>query len=652
MWKLVFELKNDRGEVVNRTILYVLEEALIGQPIFAAASASALMQAHTDQKNELAKFYMLMLIASLHKTTFQNQTDTPSEDTAVFIMDAIILDDPNNLLFTVSYFDGITRQRTVTRMSFRDFYNGLSSYHTKAFATIDPDKISREDESKAPEPYERPTAEQNIKWLEMLTLSSNQLLPEKFIEYLPVAENFDYDSSVQVGDYVKFNVIIALYNAAIEYYRVIWEETIEKYDFKAFIDKRNSFNEKFQGIAQIHTNGSMSSLADAFASVSYFKLTYHQDNNDLERLIDKLLKRCANHDAWTQDGGRAYFFALKHLYDMDSKLCVGAFSEITKPDKRFFNIIRLERLPPYVRGLATISYKDTAEPVLRFFGVVGENSRFTFTSFANAISDARDDQVKTRIIERSTLMFDDYDGNRDDHSLSPPSRRKRQFIAQRNTSNVPIPDANAPDVTIIPTKRNWPIKQSFRNLIDKISRFMATKKFDRILIGIGIGAGIAVIAAVFVTITFFSGGTFIPVAAAAAGVAAMSGAGGMIATMLSGIALFSFLGGLFGYVAHKKIEKNKATRDCLSEVRSDADAEYEPIGASSSEDICDRLNSSLSDSEPNKQRHADKGGLDDQSDNDLRQVNANDISGDLTAAFRQLAELEAAEQRAATNQRK
>lgn len=561
MWQLVFELKNKDEQVVNTIILFVLDNAFIEQPIHAAKCAEDFITMEAERQAELAKLFMPMLTAYLHYNAFNRTISTdPTHETKVFFIETLIITCTEKLRFDFHYYDSQTKERRTGCVSYNEFHDKLRDEHKAAYQTIPaPENAWSDKTRKAWELYYSPSKAEKSDWINKLHLYSKDFLPRhKPIQYLPM-DVVDFKSNMQIASYIKHNVIIALYNAATDYYCIIWEETIGNNSPELFKKKRESFNDKFKGIAQIQGNGSLSSLAETFEKLEKYTLYNDEDNLNFEKLIDGLLLRCAPMRDWLADGGRAYFGVLNHLNDMNTQLCQGALLEFIKPTKHLFNIIILENLPTGLRWLCVIPYKNFFERMLKGVGVVGDLSRFGFNSFVKELCQDRGNVLNQAPHAASQGNVIQGGSNNNNLQPLPPAEHRQTMPRQRSHASTLFSEHRTKKRSedVIPNRSRPPRKKrrTMAEIMMPIYKYMASDDFNRLMIGIAIGAGIAFIVAIFVGITYLSGGTFIAAAAAAAGLAAIGGTGGLLGTLAAGIAVFSFLGGLFAHLFNKHKEK-------------------------------------------------------------------------------------------------
>lgn len=141
-------------------------------------------------------------------------------------------------------------------------------------------------------------------------------------EHMSTAQPTEYLSQFRKLNYIRKNIIVALHNAAKDYYKEIFgslkKEDITEKDSASFAKKLLSFNMKFQGIAQIHTNTlELSPLEDALKSLKeYPHLRANKYEMSLEQAVDLLLQRCAHinsGDTTTTSFGRAFTCAQENL---------------------------------------------------------------------------------------------------------------------------------------------------------------------------------------------------------------------------------------------------------------------------------------------------------------------------------------------------
>jgi hypothetical protein len=117
----------------------------------------------------------------------------------------------------------------------------------------------------------------------------------QFIE----AANIQQRPGHAVRHYIKTNIVIALYNAALNYYREIWAKYHDNHD--ALIEQIAQFNHLFADIAQVHPNFGISSFENAVERSQHLELI--NTITTMEQLVNDLVIRCAreanNNSAFT-----------------------------------------------------------------------------------------------------------------------------------------------------------------------------------------------------------------------------------------------------------------------------------------------------------------------------------------------------------------
>lgn len=512
MWKLEFEITehdyDERGKIIKtttkKTILYLPESALVfNQPLPPVQSAEQYVAEEAARNERIVKL-LRVLTARLHHLTFSDAAENQESTTAEFFLHAFVLENEKKMFGIAHIYDRHQRKYRFIPTVLNGFIEDKSSLYVNAYENMKITKLNDNGLHEILASNEQPNDEELKNWFSSLSSNTNLLCPAQHVQY------FEHK--------IKHNFIAALYNAAIDYYQTILP-LLACNEHEAFLTKVRSFNYKFKGIARIQDNLGMTSFSDTLHHLQNHVLRDEDNNRSLEFFIDELLKRCAQHEEWLNDGGRAYTLCIKHLQGLPLTL------EVPEP---LFNLSIAENLPEMMRKVVFTGYKDTFAAPFQYMGVIDERSRFAFTEFAIDASTQLDDS-----------LFIDVPISRDNtgKQVMGSTDKMEEVIVAR----VYQPGSVLPEVKL--------------TLLQKLARFMASDAFKRVMIGIGIGVGVGVLAALFVTITLFSGGTFIPAAAAAAALATIGGTAGAIGTMSAGVALTTFIGGLLGWCVHKKIQK-------------------------------------------------------------------------------------------------
>ncbi len=373
----------------------------------------------------------------------------------------------------------------------------------------------------------------------------------------PIPEDDEKFSDIKNLENVKKNILIAIYNAAREYFRDIWE------DKEKFEKNKEKFNAEFAGLVTINDKNELSPLTDALIQEKR-AFTHENREESFEVLIDEFIKRCAD----TRYTGPAYVIVQRHLNLLNEQ--ANYFNTI-EPIYGIANavplaptIIDVVRAPTQLVGItskrndfefkphilgksAPIEVKP--EPSTNPFDLSFDQPT-TPDATASRQASATDQQLRTRrpsVIVRPPLP-------RDLSQLSSTSPTRRQ-ITRTTHSRPRFPGASAQTGQEAPETIKKELTFGDKHPIIRMA-----------LIGGLIGLGAAILLSIVIGLVMFPPGG-VALAASALTITAVAAGGkiGMITAIIGGLALLgTIIGAGIGASIASNNEKKKEQRIATS----------------------------------------------------------------------------------------
>lgn len=184
---------------------------------------------------------------------------------------------------------------------------------------------------------------------------------------------------------IKMNIVIALYNAAREYFYSIWESTL--HDPNKMAEKIHEFNRQFAGIARINFSSmQLTPLSEACNHLGSISLS------QFEEKIDNTINQCkiSSAHAILRNHQEAFAFVKEHLNALQSAQDIYAPGEGSRLG---FLIRPFKKLP----GVATIF--DAIDTIKTF--TFGESQKFTF----NAEVKQLEQQITAKLAETKPALL-------------------------------------------------------------------------------------------------------------------------------------------------------------------------------------------------------------------------------------------------------
>jgi hypothetical protein len=301
-------------------------------------------------------------------------------------------------------------------------------------------------------------------------------------------------------NYLRYNLIVATYNAARAYYCQIWQESGS--NPKKLDEKINRFNNIFHGVVQIQPNLRLSSFGTVYQKLNVLPLLEPtvEYQETLQYVLNRLLTRCANAD----DG--SFGLLSKALNDVSRMQFKNPITATTSPGN-FFATIEPAKRP---RSL----------PLIGSLISTPDERKYTFFNFSDDI-----------IAINSAIP-------QEDTSYNEASAANKNSSAQIAKALAPTPTfASSPKALHKSPPNTRAVVEPASQKIVKIHRSLSNA-----IGGAAIGLGIGALVAGAICLLIFTAGITIPVAlGGAAGLGAMIVAG-MLASTLLGFCIGSIVG--------------------------------------------------------------------------------------------------------------
>jgi hypothetical protein len=371
-------------------------------------------------------------------------------------------------------------------------------------------------------------------------LTHNRLPPVCEVAIAPadiVAENIhDGNEADLLNNYVKNNLIIALYNAARDYYLFIWQ--LAKTNPETLASNINLFNLQFAGVAAIGPNLSLTSIDAAYLALQDFPLFDKENGASLEAIINDLIVRCAD----TQNDNAAYEHIINRLNEFNQRpyldprtktLMSGNFFSplVVATDDR---LIQSMHIVPGARALSTHA-----------MSVVTLAKNKLLSSTPKKLFAFNDMQLQQTAVSRSGSAIDmnvildevkqiNDEATRDVQELEKQSHLSAEASMVDVAENTSINRGATLNLVVEPPSENK-IKRFFEKIRPSYVKKHHPVLF-KALIGLAIGLVVAAIAAAVITAIVFSGGAAV----------AVGGAAVMFAATVSSTTTLATLGGVAG----------------------------------------------------------------------------------------------------------
>ncbi len=203
--------------------------------------------------------------------------------------------------------------------------------------------------------------------------------------------------------YIKKNIVIALYNAARDYYKII----LKNHEAKPaeLAEKISSFNEKFKTIARIDPQTqTLSPLADAYKNYLHLTLTKNEFTHSFESSVDDVIKRCARTGNVLGQYADAFRCIQKRLNELNSREYVDPLmgtkisNSIFKPIAAPGEDTKASLLLYIPLATTTANLGSTLKSV-----VAGDAEQFTFSDTTRRLDD-RINQAKGEFHTQLTVL--------------------------------------------------------------------------------------------------------------------------------------------------------------------------------------------------------------------------------------------------------
>jgi hypothetical protein len=352
-----------------------------------------------------------------------------------------------------------------------------------------------------------------------------------------VAENIhDGNETDLLNDYVKNNLIIALYNAARDYYLFIWQ--LAQKNPETLASNINNFNLQFAGVAAIGTNLSLTNIDAAYLALQDFPLYDKESGASLEAIINDLIVRCAD----TQNDNAAYEHIINRLNEFNQRPCLDPRSKVLMPGNFFAPLIvatddRLIQSMHVVPGARALSTHALSVVTLAKNKFISSAPKKLFSFI--------DIRLQTTVVSRSDSAIDMNVILPDLKQMNDEVTREVQELDKQSSLPVEAGVVNIAEDTSINRGATInlivepPSENKIKRFFEKIRPSYVKKHHPvlfKALIGLAIGLVVAAIAAAVITAVVFSGGAAL----------AVGGAAVMFAATVSSTTTLATLGGVAG----------------------------------------------------------------------------------------------------------
>lgn len=271
----------------------------------------------------------------------------------------------------------------------------------------------------------------NLKIKEYITNSIQRIYQDNNSTYLSKVNAFgdiEYINLEGQAYLIKKSFLIALYNAARDFYKDIWDRFHNNAD--EFAAQIRHFNYKFAGIATINISSlRLSPIEDAYRNLHHYTL------KEFESKIDDTIKRCANINSEhtrLHNHQDAFPFVQKRLNALNqAKPTQQQAQEVQSPGEG--NVLRpLIRLAKWAPGVSTTI--DVLDTIKAF--TIGKNKSFSFSPQTMALDEKIENKMqatKQTLLDLQTFLDDIK--NTTMTQLTPDLRLYRQDISS-TTNNI------------------------------------------------------------------------------------------------------------------------------------------------------------------------------------------------------------------------